>query len=99
LIKAINEVMIDEISRQIQEAPYTAVRLDETSDIQMVSQLATVLRYIHDGKIQERSVGFTDVSADRSSDSLFNHEQNVVSKFNLDSKLVAQMYDGASVDT
>jgi hypothetical protein len=26
--------------------------LDETSHMQVVSQLATVLRYIHDGKIQ-----------------------------------------------
>jgi hypothetical protein len=97
LIKAIHDVMLDEISRQIQEAPYVAVMLDETSDIQMVSQLATVLRYIHDGNIQERFVGFTDISADRSSDGLFSHVQNVVSKFHLESKLVAQAYDGASV--
>jgi hypothetical protein len=37
LIKAIHEVMPDAISRQIQEAPYIAVMLDETSDIQVVS--------------------------------------------------------------
>lgn len=42
-------MMVDDISRQIQEAPY----------VQVVSQLATVLRYIHDGKIQERSVDVT----------------------------------------
>jgi hypothetical protein len=85
--------MLDEILRQIQEAPYVAVMLDETCDIQTVSQLAIVLRYIHDGKIQARSIGFTDISADRSSDGLFSHEQNVVSEFNLGSKLVAQMYE------
>jgi hypothetical protein len=49
-----------------------------------------VLRFIHDGKIQERPVGFTDISADRSSDGLFSHG---VSKFNLEFKLVAQTYD------
>jgi hypothetical protein len=32
-----------------------------------------------------------------SSDSLFSHGQNVVSEFNLGSKLVAQMYDEVSV--
>jgi hypothetical protein len=77
----------DEISRQIQGAPYVGVVLDETSGIQIVSQLATVLRNIYDDKIQERSVGFTDISADRS---LFSHGQNVVSKFNLRCKHVAQ---------
>jgi hypothetical protein len=38
LIKSIHEATRNEISRQIQEAPYVAVMLDETSDIQMVSQ-------------------------------------------------------------
>jgi hypothetical protein len=71
--------------------------LDETSDIQRVSQLAAELRYIHEGNIQERSIGFTYVSADRSSDGLFSSVQNVVSKFNLESELVAQTYHKASV--
>jgi hypothetical protein len=39
LIKAIHKVMLDDTSRQIREAPYVAVILDETSDIHMVSQL------------------------------------------------------------
>jgi hypothetical protein len=50
-------VILDEISRQIQETFYVAVMLDETCDIQMVSQLAIVLGYIYDGKIQARSIG------------------------------------------
>jgi hypothetical protein len=45
--------MLGEISRKIQQAPYAAVMLDETFDIHKDPQLATVLRYIHDGKIQE----------------------------------------------
>jgi hypothetical protein len=46
LIKAIHEVVLDGISRQIQEAPYVSVMLEETSDIQVDLQLPTVLRYI-----------------------------------------------------
>jgi hypothetical protein len=71
--------------------------LVETSDIPMGSQVTTLLRYIHEGKIQERSVGFTDVGGDRSYDDPFSHVQNVVSKFSLESQLVAQMSDGVSV--
>jgi hypothetical protein len=57
LQNSVYELTLDEISKQIQEAPYVLVTLDETSDIQMVAQLATVLRYILGGKIQERFVG------------------------------------------
>jgi hypothetical protein len=70
------------------------ILLDETSDIQVVSQLATVLRYIHNDKILERYIDFTDISAARSSYGLFSHVRNVVSKSNVESWLVAQMYDG-----
>jgi hypothetical protein len=45
-----------------------------------------VLRYIYDGKILERSVGLTDLSAKRSSDGLSYHEQTVA-PLNLESKL------------
>jgi hypothetical protein len=68
LIKDINEVTLDKILRQIQEASYVGC----------FHKLATVLIYIHDGKILRRSIGFTNVSADRSSDGLFSHVQNVV---------------------
>lgn len=97
LIQSIHEVVLDEITIQIQNAPFVAIMLDETSDVEMVSQLSTVLRYIHEGKIEERFVGFTNISADGRFDGLFNHAQSVISKFNLKSKLVAQSYDGASV--
>jgi hypothetical protein len=40
--------------------------VDETSDIHLVSQLATMLWCVVDGKIQARFVVFTDVIADRS---------------------------------
>jgi hypothetical protein len=97
LIQSVHDVVLDEITIQIQNAPFVAIMLDETSDAETVSQLSTVLRYIHEDKIEERFVGFTDVSTSRCSDGLFNHAQSVISKFNLKSKLVAQTYVGASV--
>jgi hypothetical protein len=74
---------LDEISRQIQNAPYFTLVLDKTYD--MVSQEATMLRYFHDGVVQERSTGFTNVSADNS-DGLFSHIQTVLPNFGLESK-------------
>ena len=55
------------------------------------------MRYIIDGNVCERFIGFTDVSADRTADGLFKHVQQVVKEFELQQKLVGQTYDGASV--
>lgn len=73
--------------------------LDETSDINKKSQLSTVVRYITKEKceIKERLVGYTDVSADRTAEGLFQHVKEVVSIFKIREKLVAQTYDGAAV--
>jgi hypothetical protein len=43
LIQTVREVTLDDISRQIQEAPYISVSLHMTSDTHVVSQLVTVL--------------------------------------------------------
>ena len=97
LIMSVGNVINDAIFNEIQEASFVAIMLDETSDIQNTSQLSTILRYVHKGKICEHFLGFTDVSADRSSNGLFNHIEKVVEKYNLSKKLVAQTYDGAAV--
>jgi hypothetical protein len=67
--------------------------LDETSDTHMVSQLATVLRYIHFRIDSLVSLMFSGYS----SDGLIGHVQNVVSKISFESKLVARTYCGESV--
>lgn len=43
-------MVLGEISGQIKEASEVAVVLDETSVINMVSQVTMMLRYSHDGK-------------------------------------------------
>ena len=95
LIHSIHNVVLDEITIQIQNAPFVAIMSDEASDAERVSQLSTVLSYVDEGKFEERFVGFTDVSTNMCSDSLFNHEQSIISKLNIKSNFVAQTYYGA----
>ena len=97
IAKALSRVIINYIKKEISYSPFVAIILDETSDITTKSQLTTVLRYIIDGKICERFIGFTDVSADRTANGLFKHVEQVVNEFGLQQKLVGQTYDGASV--
>lgn len=98
LIDAVSAVVKDKIKAEISSAPFVAILLDETSDVMSVSQLSTVLRYVtKDGKAEERFVGFTDVSADKTAEGLYRHVLKIVEEYNLHDKLVAQSYDGAAV--
>jgi hypothetical protein len=78
LIHSNHDVVLEEITIQSQNAPFVAIMSDEASEAERVSQLSTVLRYVDEGKFEERFVGYTDVSTNKCSDGLFNHAQSVI---------------------
>ena len=49
---------------KIKNADFLSVITDGTTDITKKSQLTTVFRYVNDKGVQERFIGFSDVSAD-----------------------------------
>lgn len=97
IIEAIGDVIKDQIKKEVNSASFAAIILDETSDVMKNSQLSTVLRYVYEGEVHERFIGFTDVSSDRTAAGLFCHVVNIVEEFQIQEKLVGQTYDGASV--
>ncbi|XP_060882145.1 zinc finger MYM-type protein 1-like [Metopolophium dirhodum] len=98
LINSIKNVIITKIKNEIKDADFLAVITDETTDITKRSQLTTVFRYVNDKGVQERFIGFSDVSADRSAKSLADHFFSILPEYICDeNKLVAQTYDGAAV--
>lgn len=99
LISTISDVVEEAIFKEIQAADFVAIMLHETSDVKSRSQLSTVIRYVNkdDNCIKERFVGFSDVSADRTADALLSHVKDIVNKYDLASKFIAQTYDGAAV--
>ncbi|KAJ4429129.1 hypothetical protein ANN_26130 [Periplaneta americana] len=97
LIFAISGVMIKNIKSEI-EAPFVAIVVDETSDCSNQSQLSTVLRYVDStANVQERFIGFTNVSSGKTAAALFKHVESVIAEYNVGNKLIARTYDGASV--
>ena len=76
---------------------FVAIILDETSDVNAKSQLSTVIRYAHKGKVSDRFLDFTDVSADRTAAGLIKHVEAIVDTNHLQDKLIGQTYDRASV--
>jgi hypothetical protein len=98
LIDAVSSVVLNKIKLEVSTAPFVAILLDETTDVMNCSQLSTVLRYVtDDGLAQERFIGFTDVSSNKSAEGLYNHVLKIVQEFQLQDKLIAQSYDGAAV--
>lgn len=89
--------MIQEIKKDIRQAGFVAIILDETTDITTKSQLSTVIRYVNNDSVEERFVSFTNVSEDRSASALAQHVFSILTEYDCEKKLIAQTYDGAAV--
>ncbi|KAJ4432600.1 hypothetical protein ANN_21223 [Periplaneta americana] len=62
LISSMSAIMTREIKKEISEASFVSLLLDETPDVSNKEQLSTVFRYVTvDGNIEERFICFTDV--------------------------------------
>lgn len=98
LIHSIGNVLLEEIKKEINAAPFVAIIVDET-DISHIGQMSTIFRFVSEtGDIQERFVGCSNISTDRDSNSLFTSIKKYLDEFKINNKqLVAQTYDGAAV--
>ena len=98
LISAISATVTDEIKGEVQSAPFFAWQVDETTDISCHAQLSVILRFVDPaGQIQERFIGFFDVSEGRDAQSVFDVLNEHMQDYNYKDKLVAQTYDEAAV--
>jgi hypothetical protein len=98
LIESIGQHLIDKIKKEIMDAPFVSIIMDETTDVSNKSQLSTVLRYASpNGEVQERFLGFADCTINKSANSLATRVFEILEKFECKNKLVAQTYDGAAV--
>ena len=98
LIECISDYINDYVRNEIVNASFFSVQVDDTTDINQTSQCSVILRFVNqDGDLVERFLGFHDVSADRTSETLFNFVDNILQPFDYEHKLVGQCYDGASV--
>jgi hypothetical protein len=98
IIESVANIILEEIKSEINGAKFVSIIVDETTDICDKSQLSTIFRYVTDtGNIEERFVGFADVSENRDATALFNHIVRYLDEYNCRQKLIAQTYDGAAV--
>ena len=96
LITLIGNHLLDEISDELSKVKYFCLSADETKDTSHQEQLCVTLRYLKDGNVVERFVGFHPLEQ---LNARFMAEKitKVVSKVVPMDKCVAQVYDGAAV--
>lgn len=97
LIHSIAAVIKSEIKVEISETPFVSIMIDETPDVSHREQLSAVLRYLSEDGIEERFLGFFDVSECRNADELSKHIFNILDIYACKEKLIGQSYDGAAV--
>ncbi|CAF4657931.1 unnamed protein product [Rotaria socialis] len=97
LIDLMSKQVLNRILREIQQAKYFSIMIDETTDISKLEQVSLVVRYTDDQfKVHERFMGFARTT-EMTGEALFNLLLEWLKKLNLDVKnIVAQLYDGAS---
>ena len=83
--------------KDISEASFVAVKVDETTDFTQKAQISVILRYVNEKshKIKEAFLGFDDVSDDRQADAIARYIFDMLEMFNYLEKLVSQTYDWA----
>lgn len=85
------------ISNELQKANFISIQADKTTDVSCKSQMIIIFRYVVDNKIEERFIGFFDVSKDKTTFNLSEIVLTEIINWNIGDKLVYQTYDGVAV--
>ena len=96
LLSCMLKVNTEEITREIKNFRHVSVHADETTVISCKSQFMIIVRYTKDFEPVERFFKFVELQ-DRKADGLTQALKENLDSLNLESKLIAQAYDGAAV--
>ena len=97
LLQSLTSVLLDHIKHKAENVICYAVFADEVKDASKKELLGASLRYLHDGNIVERAIGFIELK-EMSANSISSKLLELLEPFNLDpGKCVGQGYDGANV--
>lgn len=97
LIDSVKKVVMEKIHTEINDASCFSWEIDETTDISCFSQMSVIFRFILNGKVMERFLGFFNVSEGKTASDIFNVLTQNFGHFNIETKLIGQTYDGAAV--
>ncbi|XP_028395720.1 zinc finger protein 345-like [Dendronephthya gigantea] len=93
----LDDIILDEVTKEIQQAEYFALLVDETKDLSKQEQLTFVLRSVFEYEVHGEFLGFRnaeELTAESLSDAIQDEMKQIGVNIN---NLVAQGYDGAAV--
>ena len=96
ILDVLYEVYLDEVKKEMDSVKFLSVQADETTDNSCQCQVVIVLRYIVNGDIKERFIGYTKTT-EKTADVLTKIILDTLAPFNVKGKLIAQTYDGAAI--
>ena len=97
LLDVMGDMVLQTISNEVQKAGVYSLLADETKDNSRKEQLSIILRYVNNGSVHERFVGYT-YAEQLDAESLYKYICNVIQSCNLFlENCVCQCYDGAAV--
>ncbi|VVC45313.1 Domain of unknown function DUF4371 [Cinara cedri] len=97
LIACITDVVNTKIRNDLKSAKFVSIQADVTTHVSYKSQMSIILRYVVDKNIEERFIGFFDVSKDKSAVGLSNILLAEITNWNINDKIICQTYDGVAV--
>lgn len=96
LLQIAADKVLEQIAAEVATVGYCSVLADETKDISKKEQMSICLRYVHDGAVVERFVGFA-IAKKLDAESLAHLIVEKLKALGVaEDKLVAQCYDGAA---
>ena len=96
LLSCMLKVYTEEITREIKNSSYVSVQADETTDISCKSQFVIIVGLVKDFEPVERFLKFVELK-ERTANGLTQALKKNLDSLNLESKLIAQAYDGTAV--
>ena len=96
ILSIVSKFVLDHIVDQIKKAGPYSIIADETSDISNVEQVSLYIRFVHNGEINEKFIGFMETPS-TTGVSLFNLIKTALATHSIElANLVGQGYDGAA---
>ena len=97
IITACGDLIVKAIVSQIKDAKFYSLLLDDTTDAATREQCSISVRFVKEKEVQERFLGFIDVSSDMTAKGISTAALNKLIEVGLDpAQIRGQGYDGAS---
>ena len=93
ILLAACDTILGQISAEVQQAGVFAIMADECRDVSRIEQLSVCIRYVNNGVVTERFLGFSDMH-ELDASAITDEIASVLGKQGIN---VKQCYDGASV--